>query len=367
VIVLLLLCGAAAAYQALAIFACLGHLRRRDSRSGSRPPVSILKPVYGADDHFLPAILSHASVAYPQFEIVFGVRDMADSAVPYIRQLQAQFPHVEVRIVVCTTVAPNGKVGSLVDLVREARHDVLVVNDSDILVPPDYLDVVTSALERPGVGLVTCLYRASASSFAAEWEALGIATDFGPSALVAPLVGVSEFGLGSTLAFRRADLEAIGGWEGIGDFIADDYQLGKRISRSGKKVVLTRMAVETHLGAATWQGVWQHQVRWARTIRASKGAYLGLPITNASLWALCAFAAGLGTIGFVLLGLRMMVAALAGGFVLRDCAFARLWWLVPFRDLWGFAVWCAGAINRPVIWRGKRMQLDDEGRIQPIE
>jgi ceramide glucosyltransferase len=350
-------------YQLFALLACIAHLRRRDRVATTQGPVSILKPIYGADDHFFPAIVSHAQLSYPEFEIVFGVRSLEDTAVPHIRRLQQEHPGVAVRMVQVHTTAPNGKVGSLIDLAREARYDILVVNDSDIVVEKNYLHVVTGPLEDPTVGLVTCLYRAGASSFASKWEALGVSTDFAPSALVAPLVGVNEFGLGSTLAFRREDLQRIGGFEAIADYIADDYQLGKLISRAGKKVVLTRMPVETHLGSGTWKSAWDHQVRWARTIRASRGAYLGLPVTNASLWGFVLLAAGHAGMAVGLLAVRMAVAFTSGTLVLRDPLFGSFWPLVPLRDLWGFAVWLVGALPGPVIWRGVRLNLDREGRI----
>ena len=363
VILLAAICLAAGAYQVLAFIACVAHLRRRDSLPHERPGVSILKPIYGADDHFWPAIVSHANIRYPSFEILFGVRDGDDAAIPLIHRLQAECPGVNIRIVRVTTGAANGKVGSLIDLAREARYSTLVVNDSDIVVPADYLDRLAGTLQDRSIGLVTCLYRANADSFPSKWEALGIATDFAPSALVAPLVGVNEFGLGSTLALRKSALEAIGGFESVADYIADDYQLGKRISQSGNRVRLARMPVETHLGSGNWGSVWDHQVRWARTIRLSRGGYFGLPITNASLWALVALLGGWWPVGLFLLASRMIVGCMAGLAILRDPITARLWWLMPFRDLWGFAVWIAGVAGGQVIWRGKRLSLDKEGRI----
>jgi ceramide glucosyltransferase len=363
VILLGLLCAAAGAYQIIALIACLAHLRRRDPAPQLRPGVSILKPIYGADEHFWPAIVSHARIEYPKFEILFGVARDNDTALPYIERLQLEFPQLDIRLVRVRTQAPNGKVGSLIDLGREARYPMLVVNDSDIVVPPDYLDKLTGCLNEDRRGLVTCLYRAGANSFPAKWEALGIATDFVPSALVAPLVGVREFGLGSTLAFRTEDLRRIGGFEAVADYIADDYQLGKQISRSGKDVYLSRMAVETHLGTGTWKSVWQHQVRWARTIRLSRGAYFGLPITNASLWAFVALGFGWWLVAVVLLMLRIVVGLVAGVGILHDPITLRYWWLMPLRDLWGFAVWFAGASGATVLWRGKRLQLDKQGRI----
>lgn len=356
--------AAAAAYQLLALYACIRHLLRRDPIPRVCPPISILKPVYGADDHFWPAIVSHARIDYPEFEILFGVRDADDSTIPFIERLQSEFPSVNVRIVRVSTNAANGKVGSLIDLGLAARYSTLVVNDSDIVVEPHYLRRLAGSLEDDRIGLVTCLYRAGADSFPSRLEALGIATDFVPSALVAPAVGVNEFGLGSTLAFRRSDLERIGGFESIADYIADDYQLGKLISQSGKRVHLARMPVETHLGRGTWKSVWEHQVRWARTIRLSRGAYFGLPVTNASSWAVLAFVFGWWHAGLALLALRLATGLTAGVTILRDPITVRLWWLMPVRDLLGLAIWAAGALSGKVVWRGKRLTLDQSGRIK---
>jgi ceramide glucosyltransferase len=271
----------------------------------------------------------------------------------------------EVRIVQCKTQTPNGKVGSLIDLERAATHPLLVVNDADIRVEPDYLRRVTAPLADAKVGLVTCLYRPEGDTFAARFEGLGVSTDFAPSALVARLVGVDEFAMGSTLAFRRADLKRIGGFEAIAPYLADDYQLGHRIHSLGLKCVLSDVIVSTRLSGG-WPDIWRHQVRWARTIRVSKFAgYLGLPVTFATLWAVVAAASGEYRAALALLAVRMMMAIEAGWFVLRSRDVVRLFYLVPLRDLFGAAVWLAGLFGSSVDWRGKRLKLDPEGRIVP--
>lgn len=358
------ICTAAAGYQLTALLACLRHLKGAEpANSGPLPPASILKPIRGADEGFRDAIRSHAALEYaPGFELLFGLYDPADPARSLIEELAREFPSVEIRIVDCPTVAPNAKVGTLHDLAASARYPVLVVNDSDISVPPDYLTRIATVLRDPAVGLVTCLYRASASTFAATVEALGIATDFAPSALVAPFVGVREFGLGSTLALRAETLQRIGGFARIQDFIADDYQLGKAVSSLGLRVVLSRVVVSTHL-AGTWRAVWNHQVRWARTIRLSQAGYYGLPITNATFWALVAATTGHLFAGLALLGLRIITGIFAGILVLQDRVTTRYWWAIPLRDLFGLAVWLAGAGGRTAQWRGRILTLDREGRI----
>ncbi|HWR53605.1 MAG TPA: glycosyltransferase, partial [Bryobacteraceae bacterium] len=231
--ILLAIAAAAAVYQLLAFEACLRQLRRRDPAPLALLPVSVLKPVRGLDDAFYECIKSHALQDYPEFELLFGVSDPEDPAVREIERLICEFPCVRIRLIHSHTVAPNAKVGVLTDLAAAARHAILLVNDSDVSVGGDYLRRVVPPLSDPQLGMVTCLYRARAATWPGRMEAVGIATDFAPSVLVAPLAGVSEFALGSTMVFRAADLERIGGFPAIAEYIADDYQLSARIRSLG--------------------------------------------------------------------------------------------------------------------------------------
>jgi len=354
-VIILTTAAIAAAYQILAILACLFRGRVRAAKA--QGPVSVLKPVRGVDPGFRDAIRSH-TVLQGEYEFLCGVSQPNDPGLAVLREFY------RVRVVDSDTHAANGKVGVLIDLAAAAKHPILVVNDADIRVEPDYLARVTAPLADPRVGLVTCLYRPVGDTFAARFEGLGVATDFAPSALVARLVGVDEFAMGSTLAFRRVNLERIGGFAAVADYLADDYQLGHRIHALGLKCVLSDVVVETHLGGA-WPQVWAHQVRWARTIRVSRfGGYLGLPITNATLWAVVCAVGGRFDLAAGLLGLRLVMAFAAGWRVLRSRDVLFLWWLVPVRDLFGFAVWVAGLFGHSVTWRGQRLVLDREGRIQ---
>ena len=315
-----------------------------------------MKPVRGVDPGFREAIRSH-TVLNGDYEFLCGVSRPNDPALPLLREFS------RVRVVASDTHAANAKVGVLIDLAAAARHPILVANDADIRVAPDYLTRVTAPLADPRVGLVTCLYRPVGDTFASRFEGLGVATDFAPSALVARLLGVDEFAMGSTLAFRREDLDRIGGFAAVADYLADDYQVGHRIHALGLKCVLSDVVVETHLGGG-WRQVWQHQVRWARTIRVSRfGGYLGLPVTNATLWAAVATAGGRLDLSIALLVIRLMMAFASGWGVLRSRDVLYLWWLVPARDLFGFAVWLAGLFGDSVVWRGQRLRLDRDGRI----
>jgi ceramide glucosyltransferase len=361
-----LVAGIAGGYQLFATAACLWHLRRRGAspRPANHFGVSILKPVRGADPGFYDAIRSQAIQDHPQFEILFGIRDPGDPAATEIQRLIQDFPAVPIRLILCTQDAPNGKVGVLMDLAREARHPLLIVSDSDITVPLDYLHDVTAPLADPSIGLVTCLYRAEADNLPSRFEALAIATDFAPSTLVAPFVGVSEFGLGSTLAFRRVDLERIGGFAAIADYLADDYQLGRQLHALGLRNLISKVVVSTRLSAESWRAAWRHQLRWARTIRLSRGGgYAGLPVTFATFWAVAAAIGGVWWLAALLLAVRYASAITCGWFVLRSPDVWRYFYLVPLRDLWGVAIWGAGLVGDTVEWRGRRLRLDAAGRI----
>jgi ceramide glucosyltransferase len=363
-----LVVGVAGGYQLFAIAACLWRLLGRRPRSANlrlaNSAVSILKPVRGADPGFYEAIRSQALQDHPQFEILFGIRDPDDPAASDIQRLIQDFPAVAIRLIVSAQDAPNGKVGVLMDLAREARHPLLIVSDSDIGVPPGYLHDVTEPLADPSVGLVTCLYRAEAEDWPSRFEALAIATEFAPSTLVAPFVGVSEFGLGSTLAFRRADLERIGGFAAIADYLADDYQLGRKLHSLGLRNLISKVVVSTRLSAGSWRGAWQHQLRWARTIRLSRGGgYAGLPVTFATLWAVVAAACGWWFAALVLLAIRFAMAITCGWFVLGSADVWKYCCLIPLRDLWGVAIWAAGLFGDTVEWRGRTLRLDSDGKI----
>jgi len=281
-----------------------------------------------------------------------------------VERLIREFPGLPIRLVLCGTSAPNMKVGSLIDLAREAQYPILIVNDSDISVPSDYIRDVTAPLADASIGLVTCLYRAEVHDWPSRFEALAIATEFAPSTLVARMFGVSDFGLGSTLAFRRADLDRIGGFHAIADYIADDYQLGKRVHSLGMRNVISEVVVSTRLSAESWRGAWRHQVRWARTIRLSGGAgYAGLPITYASLWVVVAALFGIWWVALPLLAIRFAMAITCGWFLLGARDVWKHCYAIPLRDLWGVAVWGAGLVGHEVIWRDQKLRLDREGRI----
>jgi ceramide glucosyltransferase len=330
------------------------------------PPVSILKPVKGTDPEMYLSLRSHCVQDYPGYEILFGISDPNDPALAVVEKLQREFPARTIKLVPCEQkLGANGKVSSLAQMVPEAKHEFLLVNDSDIRVDPDYLRTVMTELQEPDTGVVTCLYRGvSAHTIASNIESLGISTDFMAGVLAAwQLEGGLQFGLGATLAFHRSDLDAIGGFEAIVDYLADDYELGRRICKRNRKVKLSQTVVETLLPAYDFPGFLSHQLRWARTIRAARpSGYVGLLLTFTLPWAtltlLLARGAGWAWVLFVIaVAMRMSMALAVGKSVLRDKEVLRSWWLIPVRDLLALVVWFQGLFGRRILWRGDVFQL----------
>jgi ceramide glucosyltransferase len=353
--------------------------RRRAENEGVRPtqdrlPVSILKPLRGTDPEMYDSFRSHCLQDYPEYEIIFGVSDTDDPAIQLVNQLKSEFPQSAIRLIVCRDkLGTNTKVSNLAQMVREAHFEYLIVNDSDIRVEADYLRRVLAPLADPKVGLVTCLYRGVANAtLGSRLEALGISTDFAAGVLVAQTVENGlHFGLGSTLAFRRADLQAIGGFEALVDYLADDYQLGNRIAAQGLKVTLSDVVVGTFLPRYTLRGFLDHQLRWARTVRDSRfWGYVGLGLTFGLPWATMALilAQGAGWASMLLAGtaaLRIAVGIVVGKLVLRDRQLLRLLAWIPVRDLFALLVWIVSFAGHEVVWRGDRFRLE-KGKLKQI-
>ena len=254
---------------------------------------------------------------------------------------------------------------NLVQMLPEARHEVLVVNDSDILVPPNYLARVAGALSKPEVGLMTCLYRGkAANTLGSRLEALGIGTDFSAGVLVAQeLEGGLRFGLGATLALRKRDLRSVGGFESMLEYLADDYQVGAKLAEQDLRVELSDVIVDTFLPPYSLREFLHHQLRWGRTIRESRPwGYFGLVTTFGFAWALLAVVVGQGALwSWMLLGLsfavRMSMAFAVGVRALRDPDLVRWFWLIPLRDVLAVFIWIGGLFGNKVRWRGEAFRL----------
>ena len=342
--------------------------------NGTLPPVSVLKPLKGVDPHLYQALRSHCVQDYPVYEIVFGVNDPSDPALQIVDRLRKEFPERPIECVVCDKdLGTNTKVSNLAQMLRRARYECLVISDSDILVPQNYLQRVATPLDDATVGVVTCLYRGiAAPTLGSRLESLGISTDFVAGVLVASyLENGLGFGFGSTLVLRRGDLDAIGGFEPLLNYLADDYELAHRIAGLGLRVHVSELVVDTFLPAYKLPDFSRHQMRWARGIRHCRpGGYAGLAFTFGVPWAVLAFAAsGAALWSGALLGAtitaRLVTAAVVADKVLDDSQVPALLWLLPLRDASALAIWLFSFAGDSVTWRGKRFHLKD-GKLERI-
>jgi ceramide glucosyltransferase len=377
-VVTTLLTVAGVGYFAAALVGALRFLIVRSRLQAKfSPGVTILKSLKGNDPGMLEAFRGHCRQSYSgEYELLFGVASLADPAAEVVLQLQAEFPRHSIRLVECPQrLGTNGKVSTLIQLLPHARYDFLLINDSDIAVSPRYLERVmacfaSSAPQKNGprtVGLVTALYRGRAhGTLPSRLEALGIATDFQPSVLLAKWIeGGLHYGLGSTLAVRREALTAIGGLDVLVDQLADDYELGLRIDQAGFRVELCPETVSTAIPAYNWSGFLFHQLRWARTVRdARPWGYIGLIFTHGLIWALlnAAICGGSQLSKGLLVSsicLRLALAMTVGILVLDDDQILSALILLPLRDLVAFATWAAGFAGNTIVWRGERFVLKD--------
>jgi ceramide glucosyltransferase len=365
---LLVLAAAPLAYYLVAIFAALRFFLRQRARQLPEfaPPVSLLKPVHGVDFDSPLNFASFCTQNYPEYEILFCVNDMQDPAVPLLRQTIRDFPERSIRILSgAPKIGSNQKVNNLILLAREAKHEIIVQSDGDVRVSPNYLKNVVAEFADKSVGVASCFYRGVAEkNFWAELEAVGAASDFFAGALVANLPGRVTFALGASVATTKTWLAKIGGYEALADLLADDYEIGNRVHRAGGKVLLSREAVWTMYPAQTLKSFWEHQVRWARTVRLVRPAsFVGLVVTHGLPWSVLAAAVapsaevGAGFLGAYLI-LRLLMAWVVGVWGVGDEVLRRKLWLVPVRDAIHFAVWLAGFTSNRVMWGGVEYAIE---------
>jgi ceramide glucosyltransferase len=359
---IMLLAASPLVYYALATLAALRFFRLRRSLQypGFTPPVSLLKPVRGLDFGSYENFASFCRLDYPAYEIVFAVNDEEDPAVPVIQRIIADFPQRGIRLLLgAEQLGTNRKVNKLARLTREAQHDVLVLTDGDVRVGPNYLREVVAPLANRMTGAVTSFYRAIAErNLWAEIEAVGSSSDFFAGVLMAGWTEGIRFALGASIATTKEWLSKMGGFEAIADTLADDYELGYRIAKAGGAVILSHEPVWTMYPAQSFRGFWNHQVRWARTIRLCRPlSYIGLLFTQGLPWvllaALVAPAAWIaGAYLFAYLILRFAMAWTVGIWGVRDEGLRRKLWLVPLRDAIHFIVWLASFGSNHLQWDG---------------
>jgi ceramide glucosyltransferase len=364
-------------YSALSLHAASRYFKRRRPPVIDLQPVTILKPVKGMDADSFANFASFCRQEHPCYQIVFAVASPDDPVLPVIRRLISEFPDSDIELVVDGRIfGPNHKVCNLLKAFPKAKHDLIVVCDSDIRVTPRYLADLCSLFTDPAIGLVTSLYRTtSVHGVAPAIEALGFATEMIPNVLVALQLEGLTFALGASTAFRREVLDRIGGFASLVDSLADDYQLGNRVFRAGYRLELSDCFVESVIHRETLAMVFSRQLRWGRTMRVSRPlGYLASGVTQPAGAALCALLAGIvldSTFSGIaaaasLYSVRCLVATVFSRRFVRDFLLPRYLWLLPVRDLLAFVCWLMAFTGNRVDWRGHRYVVRSGGRIEEL-
>lgn len=373
ILLALLTTGSLAFYLACAYFTRQFFSRSPVTEPAERLPggVSLLIPCCGLDEGAWENWSSLCQQDHPEYEVLFGVVDPKDPAVPVIEKLQATYPHL---VKLRTGLAPRGanhKDSSLSYLLKETRYDTIVFADSDICVAPDYIDTVTAPLADPSLGMVTCAYVAhDPKHIGAALASLNRCCDFIPSALVArALDGGIKFAIGVTMAIRKDALEKAGNLHM--NRIGSDYNLGKRVAEAGYRVELSHLILESDTGAESLGDVWKRELRWARTIRFNRGAvYYGQVFCFGLVYLpLLLLASGFATwawgLAIATALLRYLQAWIAASQVGAP-KLARWFWLLPLRDAMTFGIWVAGAFGDRIFWRGRQLRITEDGIIQEL-
>lgn len=366
---------AALAYQVLALIAMSRFFRTAPpSGPASGPGITVFKPVKGVDAFTRECLESFLTQEYRPCQVLFGVDDPRDPAIPLLEELQKAHPQVESEIIVCPrSLGANPKVSKLRQMEPRARYDILVISDADVMAGPDFLSRLTAALQEPGVGLATCPYRANwTPTLGGALEALTIAGDFIPSVAVAYYVEGIRFALGAVMALPRKVLVQIGGLAPLADYLADDYQLGHRVAQAGYQVRLLPYVVETRNQLSRFKDYFSHQLRWARTYRVCRPkGYLAYGVTHALAYSLLTLlAAGPAMPALALLaavlGIRGWLAYLSQKVWLKGELPPGALLLLPLKDLLAFGLWLMSFLGNRVTWGKRAYRVTRDGRLTCI-
>ncbi len=370
-LLLLALVAGSLVYCLLTVVAAARYLAVRPAAASTLPAISVLKPLSGMDLGLEQHLESFFQQKYFDFEILFAVRSADDPAVAVVERVRARFPAVPSRLLVTGEPPyPNAKAFSIDCMLAAARHDLVVMADSDVCVTPDLLLTFAAEFRDERVGLATCPYRAVAGpSFWSRLEAVGLNTEFLAGVLVARMLEGMKFALGPTIAARRPVLRHVGAFAALQDYLAEDFVLGKLVAEAGWRVVLSSYVIEHHIGSQPLAPNLRHRLRWNRSTRRSRPwGYLGQVFTNPLPLALLLLAArpAWWPILPATVALRALAAWATAGRILRDPLTARLWWLVPLQDFAAFLLWLAAFWGNQILWRGRTYELLPDGRFRPV-
>ena len=364
-------------YYALAILSGWKYFRRLKQLPPFdrtfAPPVSILKPVRGVDREAYANFASMCALDYPEYEIVFAVGETDDPVISLIEKLRREFPTTAIRLVAgVEQIGFSPKMNNLCRLVKEAKYDLLVINDSDVRVENDYLRDAVAPFADPKVGVVTAFFRGlTEGGFAADVDAVGVPTDSSASTLVAQKLGAIDFALGWTMAITKERLAEIGGFEVMINHHSDDFTLGNEVAKKGYRVELMRKAVWMVFPNETLRQFLKHELRWSIMLRNIRPAgYASLFMTFGLAWTvLVALIVPTWKIAaayaLLYLALRLAVAWLIGVSIIDDPVVRRKLWLVPVRDALNLCVYLASFFSNTVQWRGLPYRVKGSSLIPP--
>ena len=348
--------------------AAVSFARRRLPIPPERPPISVLKPLHGEEPGLYENLRSFVEQDYPTVQMVLGANNANDGALPVADALIRDIPAAEIALVVGAPVrGSNLKVANLENMLPAARHDILVISDSDMRVDRRYLGAVAAPLHDPSIGLVTCLYKGVSTG--GKWSELGVLhINFGflPSALVAAALGIDLGCFGATIGLRRDTLCRIGGFVPVRDELADDQRSGEAVRALGLAVVLSRYLVEARVSEPSFAELWRHELRWARTVRTiTPAGFVGSVLTHVvAIAALGAVATGFGLTSSIFLGISLLLRWTTAGVIAGALGLAANGlWLLPVRDTLSFAVFVASFFGRAVFWRDQFFQVEPSGRM----
>ena len=371
VAVLLALLAGSFVYCLLVIVAALRYLAVKPSPLETGEPVSILKPLAGADEGLEANLRSFFEQDYPEFEILCAVRQADDPALAVFERLRNEYPNIPARSIITGEAPyPNAKVYSLERMTAASRHELLVMSDSDIRVQPNLLRTLAAEFQNSGLGLTTCPYRAvPGRGLWSTLEAIGMNTEFLGGVLVARMIEGMKFAVGPTIAARKRVLEHIGGFDRLKDYLAEDFVMGKFAAEGGHGVGLSSFVIEHRIGSQKFLPNARHRIRWARSSRRSRPAgYAGQMFTNPLPIALLLLAldAGWWPVALLTVLIRLAAAWATSACVLHDPLCARRWYLIPVQDIASVLFWVAGFFGNTITWRGREYRLDREGRFRLI-
>ncbi len=362
-------------YTVIATILAGRFMQSADRAAVPSPAVTILKPLHCGEPDLSRNLETFFAQDYSgPLQIVFGVHDEQDPAVEIVRDLQAKYPHCDTVIVAdAARYGANAKVSNLINMLPAARHDTLVLSDSDIAVGPRWLAQVTQALERPGVGIVTCLYTGEPAQDGHKlWSslaAMGTSYTFLPNAVVGTSLELAAPCFGSTIALRRQTLEEVGGFTAFADQLADDYEMGRAVRSKGYTLSIPAMGVGHTAAENSFRDLFRHELRWTRTIRlVNPAGHLGSFVTHGFAFALLAAI----LLNFNPVSLAVLAGALAARLVLKARidglfgTYAGPIWLMPVRDLLSFAVFLISLSGETVHWRGTHFAVEASGAMSRV-